>query len=486
MTADYVAFHAAERPEAVAIVSDGRSITYAELDRDIRKFAAAIRGLGATAGGSIAIGCDDFHLHLLLLLACERLGVASASLASREGPSVLRMLALMDLVLSERAFPPGAVRRYREITPEWVQSVLDAAVPDDAGLPARTAEDIVRIGRTSGTTGGAKQIAFNRRQRDARVSGQIWGAGLTRNSRCLIAMPLGVNSCYVLALGGLRSGAALVSDKSPDIPDLIAAHGVTHLMLLPLHLRTTLERLPAGYRKPSDLTIITIGAPLSDALRERAMAQLAIRVCDLYGTQEVGNIAWRTSGGTGGIATTWPNVQVEVVDDADLPVPLGRVGRLRVRAGYMVEGYLDEPEATRRMFRHGWFYPGDVAVLHSPIRLQLLGRGDDLLNIGGTKVPPSAIEELLARAVDARDVGVCTIRNADEIEEIWIGVTDCQISDMDLLQRIKEVLGPVHIGAFRVMRLAQLPRNASGKIRRDEFRAMMVELAKRSHPVASG
>ena len=475
MNADYIAYHAAERPEAVAIVNDDRSITYAELDRDIRLFAAAIRGLGVAAGGFVGIGCDDLHLSLLLLMACERLGAAPATLTSREGSSVPRMLAKLDLVLSQHAFPPNAARRYQPITPEWVQSVLNTAADDDLPSPVRTSGDIVRIGRTSGTTGSAKQIAFTRRQRDARVAGQIWGAGLTRNTRCFLGLPLSVNSSYVLALGVLQSGATLISDNRVNTSEVIAARGVTHTMLLPLHLRNIVEGLPAEYKKPADLTVITIGAPLSDALRERAMARLASRVCDLYGTQEVGNIAWRTSGGTGGVATIWPDVEVEIVDDTDMPLPLGRVGRLRVKAGYMAAGYLDEPEATQLMFRHGWFYPGDMAVLHSPNRLQLMGRGDELLNLGGTKVAPPMIEEAIARAVEARDVGVCSGRNADGIEEIWIAVTDCPIADDELLKRVTRFLGPIQLGLMRVTRLPRLPRNASGKILRDELRAIMLK-----------
>src|SRR5690349_15580790 len=130
MTADYVAFHAAERAESIAVVSDGRSTTYAELDRDLRKFAAGIYELGVRPGGAVAIECDDLRVTLLLMLACDRLGVATASIASREGPSALRLLARMDLLLSERAFPTGAARRHQAITPTWVQSILDRSTID--------------------------------------------------------------------------------------------------------------------------------------------------------------------------------------------------------------------------------------------------------------------------------------------------------------------------------------------------------------------
>src|ERR1043166_2282474 len=101
MTADYVAYHAAERPDAVAVVSDGRPASYAELDRDIRKFAGAVHERGVVPGGSVAIGCNDFYVELLLLLACERLGAASASLGPRAGCSASSLVGSASPRLSE-------------------------------------------------------------------------------------------------------------------------------------------------------------------------------------------------------------------------------------------------------------------------------------------------------------------------------------------------------------------------------------------------
>ena len=476
MTADYIAYHAVERPEAVAVIRDGRLITYAELNRDVQKFATVLHEFGLRHGASVAIGCEDPYAKCLLLMACERLGVAAASLGARESPSVLPLLASVNLVLSDHAFPPGTETPCQPITPGWLQSVFERTATDDMPSPPRRSEDLVRIGRTSGTTGGSKRLAFTRHQRDARVVAQGWGAALTPASRCFTALPLTVNSSYVFALAALRWGGALVFDASPGVAGTISMRGVTHMMLLPIQLRALLESLPAGFARPPELTILSIGAPLSDPLRERAMARLATRVCDIYGTQEVGNIASRTSGGAG-VATVWPDVQVEIVDDRDAPLPIGQAGRLRVRAGYMVQGYLDDPEATDRMFRHGWFYPGDVAVLHGPNRLQLIGRGDDLLNIGGTKFAPGPLEELILQTVEAKDIGVCSIRNRDGIEEIWIAVADCPLADPVLLQRLEGILQRLQVGRFKILRLPRLPRNASGKIERNLLRSTVIEAA---------
>jgi non-ribosomal peptide synthetase component F len=163
MTADYVAYHAAERPDAVAIVHDGRAVSYAELCGDIRKVARAMCALGVRPGGSVAIGTDDLYMHWLLLLAFEQLGIAAASYLSSEGPICGPLLASVDVVLAAPGFPITGARRHHALTEPWIQGAL--ALPHDGeALPsAKTPDDPVRIVRTSGATGANKRFLVTRR-----------------------------------------------------------------------------------------------------------------------------------------------------------------------------------------------------------------------------------------------------------------------------------------------------------------------------------
>jgi acyl-coenzyme A synthetase/AMP-(fatty) acid ligase len=106
--------------------------------------------------------------------------------------------------------------------------------------------------------------------------------------------------------------------------------------------------------------------------------------------------------------------------------------------------------------------------------------GGDLLNVGGTKVPPAELEELVLRTIDAKDTGVCSARNSDGIEEIWIAVVDCQIAGQELVQRLEQALKRMQFGTFHVIRLAGVPRNASGKIERDRLKTAMMAAAGRT------
>jgi len=73
-----------------------------------------------------------------------------------------------------------------------------------------------------------------------------------------------------------------------------------------------------------------------------------------------------------------------------------------------------------------------------------MGRSDDLLNIGGTKMPPSVIEEMILRTVNAKDAGVCSIRNQHGIEELLIAVADAPIGDRELQDRIAASMSHEH------------------------------------------
>jgi len=467
MTEQYIAFHAAERPDAVAIVEDGRAFTYERLNRDLGSVTTALREFGLPRGAAAAVGCKDLYFSWLLLLGLERLGVASASLLNYEDPSSMPLLASMDLVISEQSFPAEMARRHHPITQAWRESALAREPEDEKASVPRMPDDPMRVIRTSGTTGVSKRVRLLRRMFDPWVDVWIWFHGLTNRTRFLVTLPFTVGGCYAHATACLRAGGTIVFETRTVLAETLSSHGITHVILMPLLLDKLLDNLPPDYLKPTDLMISSFGAPVSAALRERAVNRLARDVKDMYGCNEVGFIATTSMHNRDGLAVVWPGVEVEIVDDRDVPVPRGQVGRIRVKTDWMASGYVDDPEATSRMFRNGWFYPGDVGVLHGPRRLEIVGRGDEILNIGGTKVAPGAVEDVLLRNGVAREVAVCSIRNRDGIEELCIAIPADETHEAALLKRIELTLGQLQVGTFYVVRLDRIPRTGTGKIQRN-------------------
>jgi acyl-CoA synthetase (AMP-forming)/AMP-acid ligase II len=86
---------------------------------------------------------------------------------------------------------------------------------------------------------------------------------------------------------------------------------------------------------------------------------------------------------------------VETVDDADQPLAPGKEGLIRIRGPYNVQGYVGDPGESARAFRNGWFYPGDIGSLTRSNLLIITGRQKTVMNIGGDKVKPELIENVL-------------------------------------------------------------------------------------------
>jgi acyl-coenzyme A synthetase/AMP-(fatty) acid ligase len=474
MTADFIRFHAAERPEAVALVNEGREITYARFAGDIGKFVRGLRDLGVARGAKVAIDCRDIYLDWLLRLACEELSAVSTSFAGRDALRPRSGLRDFDLVLSESGIRAKEVRRFHAISPEWTDGMFARAEEGEGPAPVKRPDDPLRILRTSGTTGIPKRLLYSRRMHERSIAQSMWFNGFTRRSRYLLAIPFTVGAPAAC----VRLGATVVFESRMRVPEAIMAHGITHTTLPPILLMRTLESLESGFVKPADLKIFCFGAAISRGLRDKALAGLATGICDMYGSNEVGFVSSARCAGEPGVV--WPGVRVEIVDDRDRALPLGQLGRIRIGTDCMVEGYLDDPEATRRMFRDGWFYPGDLGILQGPRLLQVVGRSDDLLNIGWNKIMPETVEALILEIAEVADAGVCSLPNADGIEEICIAVSGVRIGDPELAERIGRALGRLQLGKVHVLKLRDIPRNDGGKIERDRLKSAVAKLHRAS------
>ncbi len=469
MTADYVAHHAAERPSAVAVISDGHATSFQELNARLCQAASGLRVLGLQRGATVAIGTNNLYLHWLLLLACERLGIAAASFADDEGDGCAPLLGSVDLVISAPRFAVPGARRHHTLTQAWVDDLWAQPPGRDALASAKSPDDPVRIVRTSGTTGASKRFLVTRRMHDALTT--LWRGvfRLTPHSRYLQTLSMVVRATFDFGSTVLRTGGTIVLESGALTA--IAAHGITHAILLPGFLKAALDRLPPDFAKPQGLTIVSFGAAVSDALREHAARSLSADLCDLYGTVELGGVSTIWRAGAEGFGTILPGIQVEAVDQKDAPVPEGKMGRIRIRSASMSERYIDDPEATRRMFRDGWFYPGDLGVVTADGRLKILGRADDLLNIGGQKILPAMLEASLMREEIAADVGVCSISNSAGLDELCIAVSDVQRPDEVVVDRVRAVTRAFSVWSYHLVKLDRIPRGANSKLQRRLLKA---------------
>jgi 2,3-dihydroxybenzoate-AMP ligase len=478
VTIEYLIHQAQERPQAIALIEGDREIRYAEFTRDLWKFTRAVQGLKLPRGGSVAIGCDDFYTHWLLILAFERLGVATSSFDSNEVHGARVLLGSVDLVLAEPHFPMGGWAT-RAITADWVQAVLSRS--DDGPVPAapKQPDDVIRIVRTSGTTGNPKRFPLLRRMSEARKGRYLWlYRGWPAETRSLVTFSLSIGLTYTTAMTALRWGQTLVVARDlamAELPALIVRHRIGRLALLPVQLKQVLDHLPPGWVKPERLEVSSYGAPVAEELRRAALGSLASLVTEIYASNEFGIVSVTRQPDSGGFGMICPDVEVEIVDDQDRPVPDGTIGHVRVRSESAFRGYLGDPTLSRRMLRQGWFYSGDVGVLDGR-RLHLVGRSDDQVNLGGVKHPITRLEAVVQASGGAgvKDVGIIPVANAAGITEIHVGVVTDGRHDRAVLDRIIASLRTMVPSGYHLVRLPQIPRNEMGKIDRARLKEALL------------
>ena len=463
-----IAFHARRRPAHSAVIRDGAAVGYAAFGRDVAAMTRRLAGFGLAAGSLAAVGHDDLYVQMLLVFGLESLGVVTGSFHPDEGIECRALLQNADLVLAVRPPAQPGTGRLVLITAAWLEAAL--VVPQAAPPPAWRADgaDAAVLLRSSGTTGAPKAMLLTQSMLAFRLRAQReprYGLGLNAKARFLATMHFSVGSMYMAAANCFRLGATFMFLGDGRAAPRLQSDRPTHMTMLPFQLRILLERLPeADMPLLPGLTVQVIGAKLPAELRRQALRTLAGRLCDTYGTNEMGGIGTVDEAGMLALA---PAVEAEIVDHRGAALAAGAIGLIRVRSGGMVAGYLDDAATTAAMFRDGWFHPGDLAAAVAPGRFRLMGRRGDVLNLGGIKVPCAELEAKILSHGKVADVAVLQRNDHSATPPVVVCVVASPELDVPALLR---VLKPLIAFPFALRRVPAIPRTAEGKIKRDELR----------------
>jgi acyl-CoA synthetase (AMP-forming)/AMP-acid ligase II len=245
------------------------------------------------------------------------------------------------------------------------------------------------------------------------------------------------------------------------------------ISLVPFRLRHLLDALPDNYPQ-WPLRLISTAGPIPIALASRIREMLTADLRHAYGTSEAGSITGanleilENDEATAGFVL--PFAEVDIVDDGGTSLPRGELGQIRVRGEEVVRQYLD-PVQGASSFHAGWFYPGDLGRLTEDGLLTLEGRVDDLMNIGGEKVLPAWVEKALVGCPGVADAAAFACPDENGLDVCWLGIVRTNdYSDESLSRALEGQL--VTLNMIKVLWLESMPRNALGKVDRNELRAM--------------
>ena len=446
---DRVAFHWEGEP------GDTRTVTYADLKREVSKAANALTSLGLVAGDRVAIYMPMIPETVIAMLACARLGLthsvvfggfSAAALRARiedaEAKLVItadgqnrrgKALPLKDAVDEAVAATPTiehvlVVRRtngdvaWQEGRDLWWHDLVDAQ-SDEHTPEAFDAEHPLFILYTSGTTGKPKGILHT-------TGGYLTQASYTHRNVFDIKPENDVYWCAAdvgwvtghsyIVYGPLTNGAtSVLYEGTPDTPhqgrwwDIVEKYKVSILYTAPTTIRTFMKwgaQIPAEHDLSTLRLLGSVGEPINPEAwiwyREN-IGGGRTPIVDTWWQTETGGIMISplpgvTSTKPGSAQRPLPGISAKIVDDAGNDVPHGGGGYLVLDAPWpgMLRGIWGDNERYQetywsRFADRGYYFAGDGAKYDNDGDLWLLGRVDDVMNVSGHRISTTEVESAL-------------------------------------------------------------------------------------------
>lgn len=475
---DILTVHARTRPDHPAIEDGTRIISYGECDVAASDVATNLQASGIEAGDIVAVMLPDSADHLVILCALARAGAVIFSL----NPSLPKDVMEKSLNSVPVKAAITHTRDRRDVTLKCL-TVEDICRPASGSFAAPGTPDDhpVMLVQTSGTTGAPKTFVRSHAETIDWIrryaKRDVWIA----TDRCLSRIAMFFNTGRNHSLGMLHVGATVVINHARSPDELVRAvrdKRVTYLKLTSSHLLPLLDY--AADRSPlfPDLRAMVAGsAPLTHGQRMLVRKRLAPNFVEEFSINEAGLVAngWPADQDAfpDAVGRVVEDIEVQIVDADHRPLPAGEIGLVRLRgAGYPTH-YLDDPEATARAFRDGWFYPGDLAALNDQGYLFFKGRADDVINNSGVKFYPFEVENTLLAHPDVAEAAVFgwPHRQSGEVPVACV-VTRSDISKLKL-----EAFCTQRMVGFKVpkiyMAVQQMPKNPAGKILKSELKEIL-------------
>ncbi len=463
--ADLILHHALSRPERPAIVLPDRVATYGMMAQGILLVQARLRTLGLPPGALVCLSLDSPIRQMIVGAALFRLGhpVLLASHPDHVVPLQLTVGAFLHG--PGTSLIPG--QRHVVVDDAWFTGAPQGA---SASPPQgfATESNICCVALSSGTTGRPKAISLTIKAFQQWVMNYYSTLGYGSWERLLMLVGLSTSWGFTLAAHALFAGRTLMFAANPrESLHMIGLYGADAMVASSVQVRELVtEQTRAPVPCPSLGTILTGGGLLSLALIAEARAKLCSGIVILYGSTEAGGTAFATSDQLGAvegaIGFVAPWAEVEIVGEDGRTLPPGTDGTIRIRA--TCQGAPYPPGADNQSFRDGWFYPGDLGRIGSDSLMVLAGRTSDIINIGGLKLAPEAIEDVLRKHPAVNEVAAFGSFGEAGIEEISVAlVTNRPVAESHLIDWCAERGIPLR----RIFILEMLPRTASGKIHRD-------------------
>ncbi len=482
--AEAVFHYASVQPDRLCLADDAGYVSYSEYAVRIRGFASCFSEMGIGRGDRVVVEACQTIDYLAIQLALQLIGAVFVPVEHNCAKEKIvsfaeRVEASAVVACRENDFSPARSLVFDQL------SELCAGAPlfEPASFPAR--EDVCEILFSTGTTGREKGIVLTNGNNIALAENVISGVEMEKDNIELIPSPMnhshGLRRYYANMYNG---SAVLLLGNVMNIPrffELLDSFHANSMDLVPaalaILLKLTKDAL-ARYR--GQIRYIQFGAaPMMKADQDRICALLPdTRLYNFYGSTESGCICIfnfnRPDEKKNCIGKPTCHADIVIVDDERRPIrsSADNPGLLSSRGGMNMLGYWQDKDETEKVLADGVVYSNDVAYFDGDGDVILLGRKGDVINVGGKKVSPEEIENIVKKLPAVADCGVVPVPDPykGSVPKLFIQMSPGSAFDPIAIRTfLAGQMEPFKVPEI-IVEIARIPRSFNGKLLRKELK----------------
>ena len=494
------------QPHRIATICNGRRRSWREVGNRVPRLAAALRARGIADGRFVAALAMNSDRYVELFFAVPWAGGAFAPLNIRWSLAE-NEYALTDSKASVLFVDDSFVDQAFELrrTLGWVQALVwigegpcpegmldyETLVAQTDPMPdaGRCGEDLWVIFYTGGTTAHPKGVMMSHRGLFVATLGYLaWLPTAEDLSFVYVAGYFhfaGASALLYITLAG-GTHIPLPRFDPVQVMQAISEHKATNAVLVPTMINLLLNHPDFDKYDLSSLqTCVYGGSPMPEALIKQAMKKLPTwRFFQVFGMTETGGFAtilrWRDHVTAGPKAKRLRSAgqpafgnEVKVVLPDGTEAPPQTLGEIVVRSDMLMNGYLNNPQATAAVMKDGWMHTGDAGTMDEDGFLYVADRIKDMIVTGGENVYSIEVERVLFTHPAVREaavIGVPSARWGESVHAVIVPRDGMTVTEAELDAHCR-----AHIGGYKVPRSYEfrtdpLPVTPVGKVRKNVLR----------------
>ena len=486
--------HAVEEPDKLAVGFKKHQLTYRILTKQVKAFAYRLQTIyGIKKGDLIMISAVSKQDYVVAWLAIQFLGAVSVPLdKTAKDTNILEIYEFIapQLLLTDRTLNSWQQQNMNKASLKelYSESVKAAEFKEGEKLIYQIPdmESVAEILFTTGTTGKPKGAMLTYSNIYASAHNTWNGIGMKSSDKVLLPLPLNHSVGMRVLRTALYIGASIVIQNgftfAKELEVNISEYKCTGLVSVPASIEVVYRQMQDQFATVmGKLRYIEIGAgSLSYDMKKKLVKELPDTfIYNTWGSTETGgaiflNVSINPDKLTS-IGKPVDGVELKVVDKKGNAIKAHNIdtaGRMALRGKMQMKGYFHLPKQTAETLVDGWLYTNDIVYTDEDGYVYMLGRADDIINVGGEKVSPVEVENIAAEFEEIRE---CACIGADDPEGIlgrvpilYVVLEGTEFHKEELVKFLADRMERYKLPQQYVL-IQKLPRNRMNKLNRTEL-----------------